>query len=778
MTEHEVFETRLRSALALHVANGPTEFDALAFARAVAAAEPRRRGRRGAMAAAFDAWRADRRPWWSIVVPPAGRSPVFRTAWIMAVAGLLLAMTVSAVFVGSELLRRTEEQPVVPPPMVDLTITAPEGVAAIAWSPDGERLTTVGPDGTARSWDPATGTEQATFRLALRGEGSPPLGVGEFTAAYSPDGTRLAAWTSVHDAVTGAALLTLPGAFMAYSPDGTLIASATDVGWGVFRYHVVDAATGDVHSDVGASSSSTPKAVLAWSPDGTRVARASMASTGTAITVRDATSGTELLAMANRPAVTDLTWSPDGSRIAAAAAYEESRLRNATIYDASTGKVLITLSEFVFGGAATIAFSPDGTRIATGGDDGVATIWDAGTGEALAVLAGRTASVVDLAWSPDGSLIATVSEDGTARIRQVPTGLGPQPRDTPPPADDPDPRALAPVGETTVADTALGTITWQVHTGHAPDVGTTPGPVATEGTELLWLGPAGTVERTTLPVEAQGLLPVGDGLIAYGALQGYGHAQAWPISWNGDRWVVGEELDVPPTLFGSDTTEVRAAAGPRGVLIVGYDVAVAADGRDFITATERPGGNDKLAAKVGPILATDDGFVALVASGQSQFDDGPTFEPIPWFSFDGLAWKPVEDASPFGDGAWVWDVAARDGQFVAVGEFRTAWATWVSDDGRSWELLPEFGLGRDRSCATCPIGVTGSKAGWVISTGKHQSLWASGDGRTWEPLTVPTISIEEGWGTLPPLALGADTIVVVGWLDQEGTASAVGTIEP
>jgi len=44
MAEHELFELRLRAALDRYVADGPTGFDALEFARAVAAAEPRRHG--------------------------------------------------------------------------------------------------------------------------------------------------------------------------------------------------------------------------------------------------------------------------------------------------------------------------------------------------------------------------------------------------------------------------------------------------------------------------------------------------------------------------------------------------------------------------------------------------------------------------------------------------------------------------------------------------------------------------------------------------------------
>lgn len=63
-----------------------------------------------------------------------------------------------------------------------------------------------------------------------------------------------------------------------------------------------------------------------------------------------------------------------------------------------------------------VAWSPDGTRLATASDDHTARIWDSATGRAVASLTGHTDMVEDVAWSPDGSRIATGSADGTARL--------------------------------------------------------------------------------------------------------------------------------------------------------------------------------------------------------------------------------------------------------------------------------------------------------------------------------------------------------------------------
>jgi WD40 repeat protein len=68
------------------------------------------------------------------------------------------------------------------------------------------------------------------------------------------------------------------------------------------------------------------------------------------------------------------------------------------------------------GAVQTVTFSPDGKRVVTGSSDGTARIWDAATGQPLAVLIGHDGSVRAAAFSPDGRRIVTASEDKTARI--------------------------------------------------------------------------------------------------------------------------------------------------------------------------------------------------------------------------------------------------------------------------------------------------------------------------------------------------------------------------
>src|SRR5262249_35145971 len=67
------------------------------------------------------------------------------------------------------------------------------------------------------------------------------------------------------------------------------------------------------------------------------------------------------------------------------------------------------------GGVNAAAFSSDGASIATAGQDRVARVWDASTGQLL--LSFEHAGVVEtLAFHPDGSRLVTGSRDGTTRI--------------------------------------------------------------------------------------------------------------------------------------------------------------------------------------------------------------------------------------------------------------------------------------------------------------------------------------------------------------------------
>jgi WD40 repeat protein len=114
--------------------------------------------------------------------------------------------------------------------------------------------------------------------------------------------------------------------------------------------------------------------------------------------------------------VPGVAFSADGTRLATA-----STDATAKIWDVKTGELVFTLSGHT-SAVVDIAYSPDGRKIATGSGDASAKIWDATTGRELFTLTGHSAELRPVAFSPDGKFLATGSGDNTAKIWDVETG--------------------------------------------------------------------------------------------------------------------------------------------------------------------------------------------------------------------------------------------------------------------------------------------------------------------------------------------------------------------
>jgi len=80
------------------------------------------------------------------------------------------------------------------------------------------------------------------------------------------------------------------------------------------------------------------------------------------------------------------------------------------------------------GSVVTIALSPNGKTLASGGESGMVKLWDIETRKVTAKWTGHTDYVWSVCWSADGMRVASGSDDGTVRVWEMESGeqvLGP-----------------------------------------------------------------------------------------------------------------------------------------------------------------------------------------------------------------------------------------------------------------------------------------------------------------------------------------------------------------
>ncbi len=86
----------------------------------------------------------------------------------------------------------------------------------------------------------------------------------------------------------------------------------------------------------------------------------------------------------------------------------------ARLWDASTYSKLAVLEHH--GMVYSIAFNPDGLRLATGCDDDIVHVWDTESFDEVIELAGHTSYIHSVAFSPDGTMLVSGSGDFSVRI--------------------------------------------------------------------------------------------------------------------------------------------------------------------------------------------------------------------------------------------------------------------------------------------------------------------------------------------------------------------------
>ena len=326
----------------------------------------------------------------------------------------------------------------------------------VTWSPDGRQIISAGQNGIVRIWDATTGAvsnilyghEAHVMRIAfnpvteqiisgsrdgtikvwdmpvdhrlLQASGDTTLFCFSNDWQHVVSGDRVGR-IKVWDRLTGTELLTLHGtegdmiSDVRFSPDGSRIFSSQ-----IRKGTIWDTSTG---AEIMSFPGNAGYVYATFSPNGRYIASCvteywDVGKDDNTIKLRDAESGREIVSLKGHEAeISGMVFSPDSKRLASCDLAEVIR-----IWDVETGKEIMTLKHD--GGTFSIAFSPDGMHIASGGSDADNTIklWDAESGAKIMELKGHSYGIEKLIFSPDGKRLISDSRDDTVKLWDVSTG--------------------------------------------------------------------------------------------------------------------------------------------------------------------------------------------------------------------------------------------------------------------------------------------------------------------------------------------------------------------
>jgi WD40 repeat protein/serine/threonine protein kinase len=200
---------------------------------------------------------------------------------------------------------------------------------------------------------------------------------------------------------------------LAYSPDGRTLASAGDDA--IVR--LWEALTGKERAQLKGHKSTI--SAVAFAPDGKTIV--SVGGDGAARLWDSATGKSLGVLWQEINSLSTVAFSPDGEFVAAATAQLPTGRRfpltrycppgdglssHITLFSLREGKISRSFDAHL-DGIYSLAFSPDGRTLASGGRDGCLNFWDPATGELRTTVSNSVGPVFGISFSPDGGRVAT-----------------------------------------------------------------------------------------------------------------------------------------------------------------------------------------------------------------------------------------------------------------------------------------------------------------------------------------------------------------------------------